>query len=160
MPDHRTLWLSAEAADAVRRRAETAGVFDSVTVRDGQLVCAASGSGAPADYLVVEAEGRVWVMLRTLDRWLSQSIEQDLMHTGDKMEELIEEELADQGYEGVCGKVEHFRDDEKRFVFRTAAPIREQATAQEVAAVAGVFLLALEAAFRPLGDMEAGNDDE
>ncbi len=158
MPEHRTLWLSADAMDAVRHRAERAGVFADVRVADGQVVCGARGSAAPAEYCVSESDGRVWVGLRTPDRWLSQSIEQDLMHTGDKMEDLIEEELADQGYEGVCGKVEHFRDDAMRFVFRTAAPLRGEATPNEVAAVAGVFLLAMEAAFRALGDMEA--DDE
>ncbi len=160
MPEHRTLWLSAEAMEVVRQRAESAGVFGGVSIRNSDVVGEASGSGAPAEYVVTESEGRVWVMLRTADRWLSQSIEQDLMHTGDKLEELIEEELADLGYEGVCGKVEHFRDDEKRFVFRTAAPVRDHATAREVGAVAAVFLLALEAAFRPLGDMEAGDENE
>lgn len=159
MSEHPTLWLSAEATDAVRRRAESAGVFAGVEAAEDGVVCRAKESAADAEYLVVESGGRVWIMLRTPDRWLSQSIEQDLVHTGDKMEDLVEEELADQGYEGVCGKVEHFRDDEKRFVFRTAAPLRENATAHEVAAVAGVFLLAFEAAFRSLGDMEGGDED-
>lgn len=158
MPEHRTLWLSADATEAVRRRAESAGVFVGVSVVDEQVICEASGCAALAEYVVSEIDGRVWIELRTADRWLSQSIEQDLVHTGDKLEELIEEELADQGYEGVCGKVEHYRDDEKRFVFRTAVPLRGEATPKEVAAIAGAFLLAMEAAFRPLGDMEA--DDE
>lgn len=159
MPEHRTLWLSAESSEAVRRRAMDADVFGTVALRDGEIVCEARDAAAPAEYAVFEADGRLWAALRTADRWLSQSIEQDLVHTGDKMEDLVEEELVELGFEGACRKVEHFRDDDKRFVFRTAVPVRDGASPSEVAAVAAAYLLAMEAAFRPLGDMEADEEE-
>ena len=37
----------------------------------------------------------------TKDRWLSESIEAEVMHHGDSLEELIEEELIDLGLDAV-----------------------------------------------------------
>ena len=60
--------------------------------------------------------------------WLSESIESDLMHSGDKLDELIEEELVDQGEEPGHISFEHFRSDDMLFTFRTlAAPESEAA---------------------------------
>ena len=36
----------------------------------------------------------------TKDRWLSESIEGDLEHTGDELEELFEEELVELNWDG------------------------------------------------------------
>ncbi len=145
--------------ESVRGLAEKANVFGAVRVRDGVLVCEAQEAAAPAEYRLFADAGAIWVGLFTADRWLSQSIEQDLVHTGDKLEELMEEELADQG-EAAAGarpKFEHFRDEEKVFTFRTKVPVRpgENGAAER----ASRWLLACEAMFRRLGDMEGGDED-
>ena len=136
---------------AVRQRAERAGVFAGTEVRAGGLVCRAKAAAAPASYRLGEEGGRVWVSLVTADRWLSESIEADLMHTGDKIEDLLEEELVEQGLHGERPAVEHFRSDDLLFTFRTPVPVVE-------AGRVGAYLLAYEACFRRLGDMEAGEE--
>lgn len=152
--------------ESVRRRAADSGQFASVEAEGGALRCAARDSGAPAAYRVFAEGGRVWVALETPDRYLSQSIEQDLVHTGDKLEEVFDEELADVALRlGLRGalppakspKFEHFRDERKRFTFRmpvALAGLGEAAAADR----ALLCLLACEQTFRPLGDMEAGDE--
>jgi hypothetical protein len=95
------------------------------------------------------------VCLQTADRWLSQSIEQDLVHTGDKMDELVEEEMVDLGYSGPRLRVEHFRSEDKLFTFRSPLPAELSASAD----AAALALLGYEACFRRLGDMEGGDDE-
>lgn len=139
----------------VREAAASSGVFGPVSVREGTLVCEALESAAPAEYRLFADGGSVWVGLFTTDRWLSQSIEQDLVHTGDKLEELMEEELADQGEPKPASppKFEHFRDDDKVFTFRTRLPNGASGPG------AARWLLACEAMFRRLGDMQGGDED-
>ncbi len=124
------------------------------------LRCDALASAEPAEFRVFAEGGKVWVALVTGARWLSQSIEADLVNTGDKIEELLEEELVDLGWKKEWGPArlsyEHFRDAQKMYTFRTAAPVR--ADAGNAAEIVGMLLLGYERAFRPLGDMEA--DDE
>ena len=91
----------APLLDKVRARVERAGVFESVRIRDGVLECDARDAAAPAQYRLFADSDALWVGLFTKDRWLSQSIEQDLVHTGDKLEDLLEEELIDLGFEGA-----------------------------------------------------------
>lgn len=152
---------SAPLLDRVRARAENAGVFDGVEVRNGILICRARGAAAPASYRVMVEGGRVWVALVMADRWLSESIEADLMHTGDKMEELVEEELTELGVNAGPLPVEHFRSDDLLFTFRSPAPLGAELAMQspEAARIVGACLLAYEAAFRCLGDMAAGDDE-
>lgn len=142
---------------SVRARAEAARVFGAVDVRDGMLVCRAKASAASASYRLVTDSGRLWVALVMADRWLSESIEADLMHTGDKMEELIEEELVELGVQGADVTCEHFRSEDLLFTFRSPVALPgsgiDSAGASEAAAA---WLLAYEAAFRNLGDMSAG----
>ncbi len=148
-----------DSLEFVRQAAESAGVFGAVTLRDGSLECAAKESAQPAAYRVYEDGGRLWVALATADRWLSQSIEQDLVHTGDKLHELMDEELAEQGHRGSCGRFEHYRDESKTFVFRTAIPVSPGDAGPDSATICR-FLFACEAMFRPLGDMSGGDGDE
>lgn len=152
--------MIGDALALVRDRVVASGVFGEVSLTGGVLRCAAKESAAPAEYRVVEDAGRAWVALATADRWLSQSIEQDLVHTGDKLHDLMDEELAEQGHRGKCERVEHFRDESKTFVFRTPIPVDRGASAADTAALITRFLLACEAMFRPLGDMAGGDDDE
>lgn len=146
--------------EGVARRAAESGVFGPVGVKDGMLVCEAKSSAAPAEYRLSVDEGKVWVSLVTADRWLSQSIEADLMHTGDKLEDLLGEELADQGYSGDALPFQHYRSEEKLFTFRSPLPLDAEPDAGDTAAVelATRCLLAYEACFRRLGDVEAGEE--
>jgi len=145
---------------AVAERAREAGVFGDVRIEAGRLVCAAQDSAEPAEYrLDWDPAGKPWVSLVTPNRWLSESIEADLLHTGDKLEELIEDELVDLGYEGGPLRVEHFRSDDLLFTFRSPVP----GVAGEESALtrlASTCLLAYEACFRQLGDMSAGDADD
>ncbi len=139
--------------EQVGANARRAGVFGAVRTEGGRLVCAAAASAEPADYRVsVEPSGRVWVELVTANRWLSESIETDLVHTGDKLNELLDEELADLGWEGSPSTFEHFRSDDLLFTFRSAVP---EPTAEAVT----TWLLAYEQCFRQLGDMDDSGED-
>ena len=129
---------------------ESAGVFGPVSIREGQLVCAARDAAAPASYRLLADGGQVWVSLVMADRWLSESIEADLMHTGDHVEDLLEEELVDLGAPVTRLKVEHFRSDDLLFTFRSPLPPDQGG---DQAHGAATFLLAYEACFRNLGDM-------
>jgi hypothetical protein len=147
----------AEVAEAARR----AGVFGGVVFRAGGVggpgvECAAKDAGAPAFYRAFVEAGSFWVALVTPDRWLSQSIEADLVHTGDKLEDLIEEELVDQGLENLRPRLEHFRSEDRLFTFRS--PVPDLGSGVEARVVVG-FLLAYEACFRNLGDMAGGDED-
>jgi hypothetical protein len=146
---------------AVSQRATAAGVFGSIRTENGMLRCDALASAEPAEYRVFEDAGKVWVSLITGARWLSQSIEADLVNTGDKIEELLEEELVDLGWKKEWGPArltyEHFRDAHKLYTFRTAAPIKPGSA--DAADTLAMLLLGYERAFRPLGDMEAGDED-
>lgn len=140
--------------ERVRERAEQAGVFGPVRLESGRLVCPAAASAEPADYRVfTEADGSVWVELVTANRWLSESIETDLVHTGDKLNELLDEELADLGWEGGASTFEHYRSDDMLFTFRSKVP---DPTPESVA----VWLLAYEQCFRQLGDMDDTGEDD
>ena len=76
------------------------------------------------------------------------------MHHGDPIEELIEEELAEQGYEGEPLQVKHYRSDDMLYTFRSPIPIAG-GDEKSAIAIATQCLLAYEAAFRELGDMSA-----
>lgn len=134
-----------QAKDAAVR----AGVFGEVSVAGGRLRAMAKAAGDEAFYVIYADAGGVWVGLQTPGRYLSQSIEADLVFTGDTLDELIHEELVDLGYEGPPLPCEHFRDDAKLYTFRSKVPRPEEA---------GRLLLAFEACFRRLGDMETGGE--
>ena len=142
--------------EEVARRARGAGVFKGVKVESSRVICDALASAEPAAYRVdVDEGGSVSVSLVTSNRWLSESIEAELMHTGDKIEELLEEELIDQGYEGKL-TCQHYRSDDLLFTFRSELPVKPDSKG---AAGAAKCLLAYEACFRELGDMEADEEE-
>ena len=146
-----------DTIERARALAHAAGVFGSVSVRDGRLVCTAKAAAAPASYRAFSEGGALWVSLVMADRWLSESIEGDLMHAGDKMEDLLEEELIDQGAPINRLKIEHFRSDDLLFTFRSPLTF---APGQDQAAGLVKVLLAYEACFRNLGDMNAGDAED
>lgn len=149
--------LYEEVGDQVRE----ARVFARVRRNDEALICAARGVESQADYRVEVAPSHdlVWVGLYTPDRWLSESIEADLLHTGDKMEELLEDELLELGFEARL-PVEHFRDEQKRYVFRSPVflPKGEKLDGEGMIDRVAKILLAYQAAFSRLGDM-AGSEE-
>lgn len=145
----------------VAERATAAGVFGPVRVEGERLICEASGSAEPAEYRIDEQDGGVWVSLVMEDRWQSGSIEGDLMHSGDKLDELLEEELAELGYDGPGVTFEHFRSEELLYTFRSPLNLDAGDLAGEASiARAAAVLLGYEATFRPLGDMDAENAEE
>lgn len=154
--------LAQSVLQSVSDRAREAGVFESVR-QDGQaLRCAAMHVESEAEYRIWSdlATKQAWIGLFTPDRWLSESIEAELLHVGDKLEDLIEEELVDQGLDARL-VVEHFRDEQKQYVFRSPVPSDQAADTDPQAAADRLIrvLLAYEAAFRPLGDMAPPDDD-
>lgn len=145
--------LYEEVGDRVRKP----DVFEKVRRTDERLICKAKGIEAEAYYSVEipDAHDRVGIALQTLDRWLSESIEAELMFQGEKIEDLLEEELADHGLERRLD-VQHFRDEQKRYTFRSeiAVPVEEVLDGPEMIDRVTRALLAYEATFRELGDMK------
>ena len=142
--------------ESLRERATTSGRFANIELVHDVLRCRARDIESEAWYLVETSDDGVAVLLVTPDRWLSESIEADLMHSSDKLEELLEEELVDLG--GSVSpekpiKVEHFRSDDRLYTFRSSIP---SGSDQET-----IFrwLLAYEATFIELGDMSGERDD-
>jgi len=156
--------LFASLTQAVAERAKRAEVFEAVDCQDKVLACKARDVESEAFYKVSlegsdgsgePGEPGVWVGLYTADRWLSESIEADLLHSGDKMEDLLEEELVELGHdEGGLG-IEHFRDDAKVYVFRSKLQPKPGETIADPGMIDLTLkvLLAYEACFRQLGDM-------
>ena len=152
----------AATLEHVRDHAAKAGVFGTITLESGVLEAAAANSAEPAAYRVHTEADRLWVELVTKDRWLSESVEADLMNSGDSLDELLEEELVDLGLELDDADrpltFEHFRSEAMEFTFRTPIP---GGTAGDIdPARAATFLLAYEATFRQLGDIDAADDDD
>ncbi len=152
--------LIAGVADAARR----SGRFGGVSVGGGGnvVVCEALASAAPASYRVVVEGDAVFVELVMADRWLSHSIEADLLNTGDSMEDLLEEELVDlsvrhKGREVTGLGIDHFRSEDKLFTFRSRLPGSASDVGVETAAGC---LMAYEACFGALGDMSAGAGED
>jgi hypothetical protein len=146
----------------VAQRAADAGVFGTVATTPTRVECAARAAAAPAWFRLDALGNDLWVSLVTPDRYLSQSIELDLVHTGDKLEDLLEEELVDLGFEDLGSgagtlRFEHFRSDDKLFTFRSKLPV--DPASPKASEVAATCLLAYEACFRRLGDMAARDED-
>jgi hypothetical protein len=141
---------------AVAERAKKSEKFAGVDVTAEGVECRALQAPEDAAFRVRIEGGKLFVSWVTGDRYMSQSVEADLMWTGDDLGELIAEELADLGWSGPpLGKVEHFRSEDKLFTFRSEIPA---AKANSVDALAQA-LHAYEAAFSNLGDMKPEEDE-
>lgn len=149
---------AAALLSEVASRARRAGVFGEVRALPDRVECDALASAAPAAYRVECAAGTFWVSLVMADRWQSHSIEADLLNTGDKLEDLVAEEVAEHGYAGsAVTPCEHYRSEDRLFTFRSRIPIDPNRPDQAVVAIQ--WLLGYEACFRRLGDMEAKRED-
>lgn len=148
--------------ELLKPRANEDNRFASCMISDGMLVCRAAASAEPADYRVELEGGRLWVSLVMKDRWQSESIEADLMHSGDKLEELLEEELVDLGHEpGGKLSYEHYRSDDMLFTFRSPVPVSlDTPPTDETIDTALTWLRSYEACFSQLGDMSAEDEDD
>ncbi len=134
-----------------------AGVFGEVHIDGGGVWCQAKDAAEPAHYFVSIDDGDVWIGLETEDRWLSGSIEADLVNTGDKLDELIEEEVVDLGHVDAKVGFEHFRSPERKYVFRSK--LSTSLDDPKVAEHALIWLLGYELVLRELGDMDDTQDD-
>jgi hypothetical protein len=147
--------------EEVGDRARDAKVFQKVRRTDLGLFCRPLHTEAEATYLIEVGKEHdlVWVGLQTPDRWLNESIEADLVNQGDKIEELLEEELIDQGFEARL-PVEHFRNEAKQFVFRSPVfiPKGERISSEAMVDRVAKTLLAYEQLFRELGDVTPRNE--
>ncbi len=141
----------------VEQGAIRSGVFGAVCAEDRGIFCQAKDAAEPAYYFVSIADGDVWIGLETEDRWLSGSIEADLVNTGDKLDELIEEEVVDLGHVDAQVSFEHFRSPEKKYIFRSklSTPLDDPRAAEH----ALIWLLGYELVLRELGDMRQTDDD-
>lgn len=151
--------------EALSVRAARLGVFDQIEEVDGLLRCHAMHVEEPAWYQIgpfetLDGIDAAWVGMYTPNRWLSESIEADVLHMGDKFEDLLEEELIDKGLDERL-IVEHFRDDEKVFVFRSPVKALAGQTLASPASLETMLktLAAYEACFRELGDMTPDEDE-
>jgi hypothetical protein len=160
MPEHAVSDTTA-ILDAAAQHARAADVFDNVTVRPSLLVAEARDTPAPVFYRLELGDGDIYVSWNTPDRYLSQSIEADLMWTGDDLDDLIDEELVDLGWErGRLAKLDHYRNDEMLFTFRSKVPLVAASITENDAEDLARCLLAYELAFRELGDMNESDEDE
>jgi hypothetical protein len=145
--------LYEEVGDLARE----ARAFAKVRRADESLICLPQNVEHEAQYRVGvnDAHDTVWVGLYTPDRWLSESIEADLVHADDTVEELLEEELVDRGFDASL-PIEHFRNEDKEFVFRSPVklPKGEKMDGEAMVSRVSRVLLAYEAVFGKLGDMK------
>ncbi len=144
--------------EGVAARVREAGVFAAVRVESERLVCVAKDVEDAEYRLDWDREGTLWVSLVTPDRWLSGSIEGDLVNTGDKMGELVTDELVELGCDDTVEIVEHFRSEDLLFTFRSPVPVGEK-QGGAAADLASAYVLAYEACFRQLGDMGGEGED-
>jgi hypothetical protein len=143
---------------------KASGEFSDVRCSES-IEAAAPQAAAPATYSVRfdPHSARIWVALEMADRWLSESIESQLVEFGDSMEELLEDELIECGYPEAGGtpitKVEHFRSEDRLFTFRACVgTLDEPLDSPRNVLIVSRAIAAFEACFRQLGDM-CGNED-
>ncbi len=141
----------------IRQGAAEADVFASVEIDARGVCCEADGPAEPAFYRVYIEEGDIWVALETEDRWLSGSIEGDLVGTGDKLDDLLEEEIIDLGHTDAVVEFDHFRSPEKIYVFRSK--VSTPLSSPDAPRHALLWLLGYEIVFRELGDMTEDDED-
>ncbi|MSR40787.1 MAG: hypothetical protein EXS10_02665 [Phycisphaerales bacterium] len=129
--------------------------FGSVESHANCVRATAKHSSAPAAFELERRGTEYWVRMLTSDRWLSESIEGDVLE-GDPLDELLEEELTELGWRGKVGALKHFRDAQKVYVFEHRVPDASPLPMQETAAL---FLIAYSKTFHELGDMNSGAGD-
>ena len=125
----------------------------SLAQMTGDLIQVKAPHDVDAWYELKATENGCLLALMTKDRWLSESIEGDLEHTGDELEELFEEELVELNWDGEVPPLRHFRDDLRQYVFSCEWPSKAPT---EIA----LALQAMVAMFTELGDMGGENEED
>lgn len=153
-----TTTQAQQTLGSLQTHAQEASIFAAVTVVGPRLECEAQGASAKAEYRV-EASADGWsISLGTTDRWLSESIESQLVESRDSMEDLLREELVDLDCTETPPKIRHFRDDSRRYVFECTIPFG--ADPADDLRRTRCFLFAFESMFRQLGDMSDDGSEE
>lgn len=136
--------------------------FDTAQRVGDVVTCHAHGTVDEAQFCIEVDDEGVWLTWASVDRYLSQSIEAELTYTGDDIDDMVDEEIVDAGWNlGKLTPNTHYRDEDMRFVFRwktgiTAADLDAGTHAPTFAnALAGMV-----EAFVELGDMVPGDDDD
>ncbi|MCH2161129.1 MAG: hypothetical protein MK085_04565 [Phycisphaerales bacterium] len=146
--------------DNLPARLEATDRFASVELIDNTVRCQARDVESPAFYILESTDDGLAVMFSTPDRWLNESIEADLVHHGDDIAELIEEEFleAEDSIERTERPVvKHYRSDDLLYTFRSEIDFTPGGEDENDTACK--WLLAYEAAFRELGDMCGPGED-
>ncbi len=143
---------------SLQHQANEASIFASVTLDGERLECEAKDAAAKAEYRIEAAEDGWRLSLGTADRWLSESIESQLVESRDSMEDLLREELVDLDCMEAPPKIRHFRDESRRYVFECTVPFGTDPAEDLRRAIC--FLLAFESMFRQLGDMSGAESEE
>lgn len=133
------------------QQANHSGRFKDASINGDTVRCRAKDASAEAWYVIDKADGHWSIALETADRWLSESIEGDMLEGRDTAEELVDDELVNLDFPNRCPQVKHYRNDDKVYVFRSRVPL--EGIADETTGIA-TYLLAFEAAFSQLGDMQ------
>lgn len=141
------------------RLARSSGAFAEVEVRPGRVECR-DPIQPDALFRIDASDEGLCVCWASPNRYLSQSIEAELRWTRENIDDLMDEELSDQGYRRRVGRMTHFRDSDKHFVFRWGIPGEPGSLSAERDAPDLLrCLLACQAAFRTLGDMKEPEED-
>ncbi|MAD77940.1 MAG: hypothetical protein CMJ51_01040 [Planctomycetaceae bacterium] len=149
-----TVIQSASLADRLR----ASGRFASVESTGDQIRCRALDVESEAFYFLGSNEHGLLVGFETPDRWLSESVEAELYHSSDTLDELLEESLDELEWpvdEAPVTNFRHYRSEDLQYVFEHPLP-----THGDPEDTAAIWLLAYEATFHELGDVAGGDDED
>ena len=76
------------------QQAIDSGRFKDASIAGQTVRCRAKDASAEAWYVIDKADGHWSIALETPDRWLSESIEGDMLEGRDTAEELVDDELV------------------------------------------------------------------
>ncbi len=139
--------------ETIGKLLQQADVLDDITYDASGLSAKARQAQEPAYYRISYDQKNLYIGLYIKDRWLSESIETDLLHSGDTVQELLEEEMADQGLDFGL-PIEHFRSPQLEYVFRS----KISHPAHQSPKVLSQILLSYHHCFVELGDMSEEQD--
>jgi len=146
--------------DSIVNDLQRSGRFASVAATDDAVRCRALEVESDAFYVLTRSEtsGGLVVRFETPDRWLSESVEADLYHASDSLDELLEESLDELDWPvdaAPVGTFRHYRSDDLKYVFEHDVPDHG-----DPAQTACTWLLAYEATFHELGDVAGGDEED
>lgn len=141
----------------VSEKTQAKAAFADVKLEDQAVICHARTAepDTKALYkLTVGESDDIYVGIYTLDRWLSESIEADLVEHKDDIEELLADEMYELGIDDGL-PVFHFRDEDLQYVFRSQIlmPSDKPIDGPEFVEYVTKVLLSYEATFSQLGDL-------